>query len=708
MTQLPRIIRDTLGPVTNGVMRSVFHIPISSSYSNTGDTSRKPHTYTHTHTHKTLPQIHMTSHPCKVLSTGRFQVLSASAEEATLLNKKNKTSWTTTAPTIAPTKISSDPLKATSNYSAQYDPHDVALKLETQCIAVTKSKTTDVVVEETSDSRSTGVPTTTTTQNTEAAPDITINRGIQKRGKRTESTGNPATVGRTADSGTTSCGIREETVALGTTTTTQSLNLPSAPVAAALVPSDRSIETDITVYGATSFCAKHVLTYLMQASLAPGAKTAPLRITLAGRSEPKLERLQTEFSKKIQHLVTIYPSSAASCTFDVYVADCDNASKLRDMAARSAVVLNCAGPFAQHGGTNVVAACAQTGADYIDITGEITWAGDMRQRHGAAAARSGARITSFCGFDSVPSDLAVFCATQALRQDAHVEIDSAVTFHACLGFANGGTVQTLLGMPLNLSRCLFRRVPFLLDDPLVLTHPRVRGDPAFQATRNRMAMAEWKNQLPLFHSIFQMGVSAPFFMAPVNTKIVNASAIALGYGPNFVYNERHLPAGYKMTAHLGTLALVPALLTQIGVSVGMLVLKLPLIGKVLANLLAPAGSGSSDAACRAGHAEVYAQVSSAVTRNKNGRVYCDRANCFIQFEGDPGNYVTAQCVSEAALTLLYNRDQLPARSEDGFGTPAQTLGVPYVQRLQNSTVRPVNIVTHVRKAVSGMEWRMYP
>ena len=47
------------------------------------------------------------------------------------------------------------------------------------------------------------------------------------------------------------------------------------------------------------------------------------------------------------------------------------------------------GPFAQYS-SNVVAACAANGTDYVDITGEVNWAGQMRIKHGEAAGQSGA------------------------------------------------------------------------------------------------------------------------------------------------------------------------------------------------------------------------------------------------------------------------------------------------------------------------------
>ena len=67
------------------------------------------------------------------------------------------------------------------------------------------------------------------------------------------------------------------------------------------------------------------------------------------------------------------------------------------------------------------------------------------------------------------------------------------------------------------------------------------------------------------------------------------------------------------------------------------------------------------------------------------------------FQGDPGNLVTAQVVSEAALALVWDRSNLPGISDDGFGTPAELLGKVLLKRLGETKVRPIKIVTKVQK-----------
>lgn len=464
--------------------------------------------------------------------------------------------------------------------------------------------------------------------------------------------------------------------------------------------------TDITIYGATSFVAKHVIIYMVQTSI---HLPEPLRVTLAGRNSSKLQALVKEWQQKMELLRTATPQVGkdSKCIWDTHVADSQDVDGLRQMAARTHVVINCAGPFAQYS-SNVVAACAEFGTDYVDITGEISWVKEMREKYGKLAEKSGARIVSLCGFDSIPSDLAVLGAVEALQKELpSTPIEQACTYHAALGTANGGTLQTMQDMPIDWKYCLFgHKIPVLMDDPLALTHPDVRKDPEMEARRKMLAKTEWLNQLPMFHSFLKGGASAPFFMAVANAKVVHASAVALSYGPNFTYKERFLPLGFRGTTQLQTFSFIPAVLTYLGILLGVFILRLPFIGPLALRLMGGAGSGPSDSMCAGGKAEVYAEVRGPVHAG-TGKV--DKANCFLKFKGDPGNMVTAQCVSEAALTLLLEEEEdLPKRSKDGFGTPAELLGAALLRRLRTSPVRPVQVVTHVRKKTTQSEWKMFP
>ena len=133
---------------------------------------------------------------------------------------------------------------------------------------------------------------------------------------------------------------------------------------------------------------------------------------------------------------------------------------------------------------------------------------------------------------------------------------------------------------------------------------------------------------------------------------------------------------------------------------------IPWLGKKAADMLFPAGSGLSDFWCELGQTQVYVTVTSKpASNNSSGLV--DRAYAFLEMKGDAGNLVTSQCVCESALCLLFNRDELPARSLDGFGTPAELLGKVLQRRLTESKVRPVKLTTLVRTGTPKYEMRIF-
>jgi short subunit dehydrogenase-like uncharacterized protein len=466
-----------------------------------------------------------------------------------------------------------------------------------------------------------------------------------------------------------------------------------------MVRDERKIESDITVYGATGYVGKYICQYLLDVA---DAESKPIKLTLAGRNRSKLEARK-------------YQLDLRSSAIDFYVADSSEAAALQEMAERTRVVVCCSGPF-QHYASNVVKACAETGADYVDITGEYFWTAKMRLQYGDAAKNSGARIISLCGFDSIPSDLSIFAAVEALRatRGATVQIEHGTTWHASTGGLNGGTVQSAFDFPINLwdmflskigGKESLRQVPFFFDDPLVLADPTsVRHNPDYDDRKNKMAATEWLNQLPALESNTGYGFSAPFFMAVVNAKVVHASAVALGYGTSFTYRERLYPAGYKLTRMMGIFSIIPVMIYFVTMIFIGFVFGIPLIGKKLADKCFPPGTGPPDVFNQSCFTNVYAEVTAqAAAPTAGDRV--DRATCYIGFQGDPGNLVTAQLVSESALALLWDRSSLPQSC--GFGTPSELLGKVLLKRLGETKVRPIKITTTVRKDSPRKESQLF-
>ncbi len=166
---------------------------------------------------------------------------------------------------------------------------------------------------------------------------------------------------------------------------------------------------DIVLFGATGFVGELTARYL--AVHAP----AGCRWAVAGRDRAKLEKLR-------ERLVAVDPACA---TLPLLHADASDPASLRELAASTRVLATTVGPYIQYG-EELVAACADAGTDYADLTGEPEFADRMYLRYDARARRSGARIVHACGFDSVPHDLGVYFTVKQLPDGVPLRVDGFV------------------------------------------------------------------------------------------------------------------------------------------------------------------------------------------------------------------------------------------------------------------------------------------
>lgn len=114
-----------------------------------------------------------------------------------------------------------------------------------------------------------------------------------------------------------------------------------ATTAETMSKKDDESKSDFTVYGCTSFTAKHVLSYLMQTSMYL-PQQQPLKMTLGGRNKEKLVNLQTSLQDKMSNLCTVH-NCKGGFTFDIFVADSADLNLLKEMTKRTKIVLSCAG-----------------------------------------------------------------------------------------------------------------------------------------------------------------------------------------------------------------------------------------------------------------------------------------------------------------------------------------------------------------------------
>ena len=181
---------------------------------------------------------------------------------------------------------------------------------------------------------------------------------------------------------------------------------------------------DLVLFGATGFTGALTADYL--------AHHAPhgLRWALAGRNPDKLARVRAD-------LAAVDPVLA---DLELLHADVDDPASLAAVAARSRVVITAVGPYLTYG-EPLVAACAEAGTDYVDLTGESEFIDRMDVAHHATAQRTGARIVHACGFDSVPHDLGAYFTVRQLPSDQPITMRGVVR---ASGMFSGGTFHSAM------------------------------------------------------------------------------------------------------------------------------------------------------------------------------------------------------------------------------------------------------------------------
>ncbi|XVF60540.1 hypothetical protein PTKIN_Ptkin08bG0055900 [Pterospermum kingtungense] len=149
---------------------------------------------------------------------------------------------------------------------------------------------------------------------------------------------------------------------------------------------------DIIILGASGFTGKYVVKESLKFLNTP---SSPLKtLAIAGRSHEKLV-------KTLQWAA--HPSSPPP-DVSIITADTTDPPSLLSLCTQTKVLLNCVGPFRIHG-EPVVAACAASGCDYLDISGEPEFMERMEAKYHEKAVETGSLVVSACGFDSIPAEI---------------------------------------------------------------------------------------------------------------------------------------------------------------------------------------------------------------------------------------------------------------------------------------------------------------
>src|SRR5438445_1760968 len=206
---------------------------------------------------------------------------------------------------------------------------------------------------------------------------------------------------------------------------------------------------DIVVYGATGFTGQLVSEYL--ATHYKGDAT--LKWAMAGRSKNKL--------------AAVRDAIGAPADTPLIVADASDLASLKAMVAQAKSIISTVGPYQLYG-SELVAACAASGTDYLDLCGEPVWMRQMIDAHQATAQSSGARIVFSCGFDSLPFELGVFFCQETAKKILGAPVSRVKgRVRAMKGTFSGGTAASIKATFAAAAKDL--SLVAMLKDPFVLT-----------------------------------------------------------------------------------------------------------------------------------------------------------------------------------------------------------------------------------------------
>jgi len=395
---------------------------------------------------------------------------------------------------------------------------------------------------------------------------------------------------------------------------------------------------DVILYGATGFVGKQTVQYF-----ANYASTSEVRWAIAGRNRQKLESVKAQVG-------------AGANSAGILVADSQNQSAVDEMVAQTHVLLSTAGPFALYG-TPIVDACVRSRTHYVDITGETPWVKTLITRYHQQAAAEGTRIIPFCGFDSVPSDLGTHLIVRYIQQELGAFCTEVKAYFQAFGGFNGGTLASAFN--------LHESGQWEEVSDLFLLNPSGTYSQA-EVQRNR------DPEYPHYDKELKTWI-APFFMGPINTRVVRRSQALYDqwqnpYGSEFIYQE-YLKfdeplAWFQATGVTAAMGLFGTMMEQ------------PMLRPLFKSLVPQPGNGPSEKTMNEGwfRCELRGKAS-------NGRL----VRGLIQDQGDPGNRATVKFVCESALTLALHQDKLPGgRSRGGILTPATGLGDILANRLRQA------------------------
>lgn len=379
---------------------------------------------------------------------------------------------------------------------------------------------------------------------------------------------------------------------------------------------------DLILIGATGFTGRRAAAYLHEHA------PEDLSWGIAARNPEKLKAVAQKTGRSEDQL---------------FIANTLNREQVDRVVSRARIILTTVGPFSLYG-EHIIASCAAHGTHYLDITGEVGFIREMKQKYGETAAKNGSILIPFSGFDSIPADVGASLIHNALPESRSLQIRS---FYSISGGFNGGTIATMLN---KFESGEFRK----------MNNPHLLSIRDAEESRVRILKDPLRNYFG-YHKESERWI-APFIMGSINSKIVYQSfkekADWEAGAPGEVSYQEFSSLGpwYNPLPFLIT-TLILLCITKLG--------PYAWFRSLLRKVMPAPGEGPSEEQIENG----YFKARFTGTNDKG-----HTASLLISYPGDPGNKSTVFFLCESALLLhqlIQNNDSsLPS----GFVTPVQLFG----------------------------------
>ena len=379
---------------------------------------------------------------------------------------------------------------------------------------------------------------------------------------------------------------------------------------------------DIIVWGSTGFTGRLICEYLSNHK-----DQEKIRWAIAGRDRKKLDNLSKVYS------------------VDTIIADSFNQESLNSMCAQSKLIISTVGPYDIYG-EKLIKACIDKGSHYLDLTGEPAFVKRIYEKYSDSAEANNIIIMHCCGFESIPPDLGAYLVAKKFKESNSDNL--SVTYYLkTKGKISGGTWASFLNS-------------ITSNEPIVGNNKK-----SSNYTQNLSYENKENRKLFYSHRFRKWALSFPVIDKYI---VMKSSKSFKEYGDDFSFSEYILLPSFSS-----------ALFLIFGIACVGILAKFKIFKKLFLKYI-PSGEGPSKEE-RLLHWFKVTVVGKSFL--KGG--FRDKEMSVAISGGDPGYGETSKFISEMALCILLEEDQLIKNR--GILTPIECTGELMKNRLENAEIK---------------------